>query len=72
MLRDTGNVFKITPMLDVLLEDQTGNLADALEVLGYHNINIEYLYAFADGKHDRAPVAFHLDDDEMDKAGAIL
>ena len=52
MLRDAGNVFKITPMLAVVLKDQTGNLADALEVLSNHNINIEYLYALADGKHD--------------------
>lgn len=52
VLRDAGNVFKITPMLAVVLKDQTGNLADALEVLSNHNINIEYLYALADGKHD--------------------
>ena len=72
VLRDAGYVFKITPMLAVVLKDQAGSLADALEVLGSHNINIEYLYAFAGREQDRAYVALRLDDGEMDKAAAIL
>ena len=72
VLRNASYVFKITPMLAVVLKDQAGSLADALEVLGEHNINIEYLYAFAGREHDRAYVAFRLDDGEMEKAANIL
>ena len=72
VLRNANYVFKITPMLAVVLKDQAGSLADALGTLGNHNINIEYLYAFAGREHDRAYVAFRLDDGEMDRAAAIL
>ena len=72
VLRNANYVFKITPMLAVVLKDQAGSLADALEVLGNHNINIEYLYAFGGREQDRAYVAFRLDDGEMEKAAAIL
>ena len=72
VLRNANYVFKITPMLAVVLKDQAGSLADALEVLGNNTINIEYLYAFGGREHDRAYVAFRLDDAEMEKAAAIL
>ena len=72
VLRNASYVFKITPMLAVMLKDQAGSLADALEVLGNHAINIEYLYAFGGREQGRAYVAFRLDDAEMDKAAAIL
>lgn len=72
VLRDGNYVFKITPMLAVVLNDEAGSLADALEILGKHDINIEYLYAFVGREQNRAYVAFRLDDAEMEKAAAIL
>lgn len=72
VLRNANYVFKITPMLAVVLKDRAGGLADALDILGNHNINIEYLYAFTGREQDRAYVALRLDDGDMEKASAIL
>lgn len=72
VLRNANYIFKITPVLAVTLKDRAGSLADALDVLGANNINIEYLYAFAGREHDRAYVVFRLDDQEMARAANLL
>ncbi len=44
VLKNAGYVFRITPVIAVPLEDQSGCLADVLDVLGRNDINVEYLY----------------------------
>ena len=42
VLKNAGYVFRITPVIAVPLEDQSGCLADVLDVLGRNDINVEY------------------------------
>lgn len=72
VLRNANYIFKITPVLAVALKDQAGSLAEALDILGGHGINIEYLYAFAGRERDRAYVVFRLADHEMNTAMTLL
>ncbi len=72
VLKNASYVFKITPVLAVPLKDSAGSLADALDVLGGNDINIEYLYAFVGRQKDRAYVIFRVADADMEKAAQAL
>lgn len=71
-LKEAGYVFKITPVLAVPMADSPGSLAEALEILGAANINVEYLYAFVGRQHDRAYVIFRVRDSDTDRAVRVL
>lgn len=72
VLKNAAYIFKITPVLAVPLRDSPGSLADALDILGRSQINIEYLYAFVGRQKDRAYVIFRVRDNDIEKAARIL
>ena len=72
VLKNAGYVFRITPVIAVPLEDQSGCLADVLDVLGRNDINVEYLYAFVGRQQNRAFVIFRVSDEDIEKASKIL
>lgn len=72
VLKNAGYVFRITPVIAVPLKDQSGSLADVLDVLGRNDINVEYLYAFVGREQNRAFVIFRVSDEDIEKASKIL
>lgn len=71
-LKNANYVFKITPVIAAPLRDTPGSLADALDLLGGAEINVEYLYAFVGRQADKAYVIFRVRDADIDKAVRVL
>ena len=63
-------VASVTDIVAVQVSDRPGGLADVLRVLSQNDINVEYMYAFAEKKTDQALVVFRFEDPE--KAIATL
>lgn len=72
VLKNAHYVFRLTPVLGVPLRDESGSLAEVLDILGTNDINIEYLYAFVGRQRDRAYVIFRIPDADIDKASRAL
>lgn len=72
VLKKAEYVFRITPVLAVSLRDESGSLADALDVLGENHINIEYLYAFTGRQRGKAYVIFRVNEADMERAAQLL
>jgi len=70
ILKSAGYVFKITPVVAVAFDDQPGSLSEMISVLGEHDINIEYMYAFTSRRKDRAYAVLRVEDN--DKAVEVL
>ena len=69
-LGKAGYVVSITPVLAVNLEDAPGSLVKMVRLLADAAISIEYLYAFAARKKNRAYVVFRVADNA--RAEAVL
>ena len=50
ILREEGYLTRLNNVLAVEMEDRPGSLADILEVLAAHDIDVEYTYAFLSTK----------------------
>ncbi|MDE5831820.1 MAG: amino acid-binding protein [Desulfovibrio sp.] len=72
VFKNSGFIFKITPVVGVPLKDSAGGLADALDILGAAEINIEYLYAFTGKQESKAYVIFRFPDKDIERASRIL
>jgi hypothetical protein len=70
VLEEAGFVVKITEVLALPVEDRPGGLADLLNVLDKHEINVEYMYAFTYGQQNSAIMVFRFED--PDKAVKVL
>lgn len=71
VLKDSGFVHKLTPVLAVLIPDEPGGLHRVLEVLTEAGVNVEYMYAFLGGGDvDHAYMIFRVQ--EPQKAAAAL
>ncbi len=70
ILSRAGFVVKITDVIALTVEDRPGGLADILEALAKHGVNVEYMYAFTFGTGDKAIMVFRFAD--HDKAIAAL
>jgi len=62
VLENAGCVVKVTEVLALEVPDKPGGLASVIEALERQNINIEYMYAFAFGRGDRAVLVFRFED----------
>ncbi len=69
VLQEAGYVASATEVVAVEVADRPGGLAEILEVLNGHGVNIEYMYAFTFGRHDRAVLIFRFDkpDEAIDR-----
>ena len=70
VLKESGFVHSVTPVVGVALSDTPGGLDSILRVLADAQVNIEYMYAFLGGKKGAAYMIFRVADDE--KASAAL
>ncbi len=64
VLKEAGYICSITPVLAVEMPDRPGGLVEVLDVIGEHNINLEYMYAFTARNKDRAYMIFRVEDAE--------
>ena len=53
---------KITDVVAIEVDHAAGSLTKVLEVLDRHQVNIEYLYAWAAGLHGKAAIIFRFAD----------
>jgi len=65
LLREHHFVANATDIVAVQVSDRPGGLAAVLRVLSQHDINVEYMYAFAEKKSDQALVVFRFEDPEQ-------
>lgn len=70
VLQEAGMVVKVTEVLAVEVPDRPGGLADLLDIVGRSDVNLEYMYAFAEKVGDKALLVFRFDD--PDKAIHVL
>ncbi|MBN1675820.1 MAG: ACT domain-containing protein [Kiritimatiellae bacterium] len=62
ILEKEGAVVKVTEVVAAEVDDKPGGLADILEALEKGGVNIEYMYAFAAKRGERAVLVFRFDD----------
>jgi hypothetical protein len=60
-----GFVTKVTEVLAVEVEDRPGGLAAILKAIEDAKLNVEYMYAFAFGREDKAVLIFRFDDPDL-------
>lgn len=58
VLEEAGCVVKITEVLAIEVADKPGGLSQILEIVDRACLNIEYMYAFAEKRGDRALLVF--------------
>ena len=58
VLEEAGCVVKITEVLAIEVADRPGGLSQILEIVERAGLNIEYMYAFAEKRGDRAMLVF--------------
>ncbi len=61
VLEAAGMVVNVTEVLAVEVPDQPGGLADLLDVVGRSEVNVEYMYAFAEKLDDKAILVLRFD-----------
>ncbi len=70
VLDEAGFVAKTTEVLALEVANQPGGLAELLDHVDEAGLNVEYMYAFAYRRGDRAVMIFRFDD--PDKAAEVL
>ncbi len=63
-LEAAGFAVVVTEVLAIEVPDRPGGLADVLRVVEEANVNVEYMYAFAEKRNDKAVLIFRFDDTE--------
>jgi hypothetical protein len=61
VLEAAGFVVKVTEVLAIEVPDRPGGLADVLRVIEQAAINVEYMYAFAEKRNDKAVLIFRFE-----------
>ncbi len=64
VLRESGHIVNVTPVIAVKISDAPGRLAQALAILNDKGINIEYLYAFLTRTEKHAYVVLRVEDND--------
>jgi len=62
VLEAAGFLVNVSDVLAVEVPDRPGGLADVLKVIERANINVEYMYAFAEKHNDKAVLVFRMED----------
>ena len=62
VLEKAGCVVKVTEVLAIEVADRPGGLGQILEIVDRAGLNIEYMYAFAEKRGDRALLVFRFTD----------
>ncbi|MDE6929873.1 MAG: acetolactate synthase [Lachnospiraceae bacterium] len=64
VLKESGYVVSITPVLAVEMSDEPGSLYKILKVLGDGGVNLDYTYAFLGQKAATAYMVLRVEDNE--------
>lgn len=64
VLKESGYVVSITPVLAVEMSDEPGSLYKILKVLGDGGVNLDYTYAFLSQKAATAYMVLRVEDNE--------
>ncbi|OHD15978.1 MAG: hypothetical protein A2086_11375 [Spirochaetes bacterium GWD1_27_9] len=70
ILKQNNFVAQETEVIAIEVQDKPGGLFKVLEILDKNDVNVEYMYATVEKKHDKAFVIFRIE--EKDKAMKIL
>ena len=71
VLKDAGDINKLTPVVVVAIPDETGGLNKVLSLFTDNEINVDYMYAILGGKEiNEAYMIFKVDDPK--KAESVL
>jgi hypothetical protein len=62
VLEAAGFVVNVAEVLAIEVPDRPGGLADVLKVIEQAKINVEYMYAFAEKRNDKAVLIFRFQD----------
>jgi hypothetical protein len=62
VLEKAGFVVIVTEVVAIEVPDRPGGLADVLKVIEGARINVEYMYAFAEKRDDKAVLIFRFND----------
>lgn len=62
VLEENNFIVKSIDIIAIEVDDNPGGLDTALEILGQHDINVEYVYAFVEKKTEKALVVIKTDD----------
>lgn len=76
-LKKAQHTVSITEVVAVEVVDKPGGLSEVLEKFASNGINVEYMYAFVEKKHDNAILIFRIEDigtaiDVLREAGVKL
>lgn len=72
VLTDAGWVFKITPVIAVIIPDKAGRMADVLKAINEAEIAVEYIYAVISHKDNNACIIVRVVDKMGEKAVDVL
>ena len=64
VLTENGTIFSITDVVGVKVPDSPGGLSKVLSLMGDHQINVEYLYAFVSVSGSSAYVVLRVQDND--------
>ncbi|MDO5136551.1 MAG: ACT domain-containing protein [Eubacteriales bacterium] len=64
IIKDGGYVFSITKVLAVVIPDEPGGLSKVIRLLGDHEVNVEYMYAFTTPKKGKACMILRVEDNQ--------
>jgi len=64
VLTDKGHVVNVREVVAVCVPDRPGGMAEVMQLLDKSGVNIEYSYAFAFHKGEKAVLVFRFGDNE--------
>jgi hypothetical protein len=65
VMHQAGFTVTTTEVLAIEVPDQPGALAQVMEAFAEHKLNIEYMYAFASRRGDKALIVFRFDNPDQ-------
>lgn len=65
VLEQAGFVANISEVLALEVADRPGGLAEVLSIIDDAKLNVEYMYAFTFGRHNKAVLIFRFDDPDL-------
>ena len=65
ILSDIGVIAKLTDVMAVVIDDNSGGLASVLSLISQNGISIEYMYAFLGKVQGKALMVFKVSDAEL-------
>ncbi len=70
VLKSNNITVRSSKVIAVEIDDTPGGLQKIIDLLSENDVNVEYMYAFAERKNEKALLAFRTDD--LDKAQEVI